>query len=489
MPLETLHLLPYGSQQQKSLNPEDARAQGVQPYGPTVALAMALNYIIGTGCFGLPYAFHTAGILLCSILLLIGLFGAIITMNYTLESLARAEGVFAATHGRGPLHRITYRKFDFTLVGEIFAGEFGKYTAQLVITLYGIGSLWSYASIFASSLASIIMTQIMEIPCDVYGPNPSNSCLDAYYTIMAFFAVIVISMVILNLSEQANVQKILCFYRVLAFSLMLATILVKLCADGADVLWIRYKKIGGYNWQHFGKGFGPTLLALNCHYNMPDVLQPLYPKMFARDTAFSALLISGTFYLLLGVLGALTFDQVNPLVSLMWSNYTGCGNGWAPCDPTHVSQLALKMLGVLAKFIILLFPVVNVTSTYPMVGLTIGDNLLSCIPKSLAAPLGPKVARNVSRLLVSIPPLILAMVFKQLDFIFSIAGILGFLLGLTIPCWFQVIGSQYCQRVWGFTGASITPYNVKFISSIKFAQIYLGITFVVTAIAVWTLYI
>nr|CCA14379.1 conserved hypothetical protein [Albugo laibachii Nc14] len=488
MPLETLHLLPYSAQQQKSLNPGDARAQGVKPYGPSVALAMALNYIIGTGCFGLPHAFHSAGILLCSILLLIGLFGAIITMNYTLESLARAEGVFAATHGRGPLHRITYRKFDFTLVGEIFAGEFGKYTVQLVITLYGIGSLWSYASIFASSLASIIMTQIMDIPCDVYG-LPSSSCLNAYYLLMVFFGVIVISIVILNLSEQANVQKILCFYRVLAFSLMLGTILGKLYSDGGEAVWVRYKQIGGYNWQHFGKGFGPTLLALNCHYNMPDVLQPLYPKMFARDTAFSALLISGTFYLLLGVLGALTFDNVNPLVSLMWSNYTGCGNGWAPCDSTQASQLALSMLGAVLKFIILLFPVVNVISTYPMVGVTIGDNLLSCMPKSLAAPLGPKVARNVCRLLVSIPPLILAMVFKQLDFIFSIAGILGFLLGLTIPCWFQVIGSQYCQRVWGFTGASITPYNIKFISSINFAQIYLVLTFVITATAVWTLYL
>ncbi|POM57945.1 Hypothetical protein PHPALM_15242, partial [Phytophthora palmivora] len=44
----------------------------VKPYGPAVTLAMALNYVIGTGCFGLPYAFMEGGIGLALTLMVVG---------------------------------------------------------------------------------------------------------------------------------------------------------------------------------------------------------------------------------------------------------------------------------------------------------------------------------------------------------------------------------------------------------------------------------
>ena len=64
----------------------DSGHTAVKPYGPAVTLAMALNYIIGTGCFGLPYAFMEAGIGLSLTLMIVGVIGSLITMNYTLES-------------------------------------------------------------------------------------------------------------------------------------------------------------------------------------------------------------------------------------------------------------------------------------------------------------------------------------------------------------------------------------------------------------------
>lgn len=457
-----------------------ASTGGVKPYGPAITLAMTLNYVIGTGCFGLPFAFKEAGIVLTASLLSIGVLGALVTMNYTLESLARAEGVCAATRGGAPRHELTYRKFDFATIGEMFAGKFGKVTVQVVMALYCIGALWSYASVFASSVASLFFSYVLGDACDAYALHPTAACLDAYYVCMAIFSAIVISMVLLDISDQASIQKFLSVYRIAALLLMLVTMLIKIGVDGTDALAARYTAIGAFNWSNFGKGFGPTLLALNCQYNMPDALQPLNPKSAARRVAFAALIIAGSFYLLVGLLGALAFDELNPLASLMWSTYTGCGNGWDTCSSTNP-------FGVVVQLVILIFPVVNVTSAYPMVGVTVGDNLLMSVPKTVSARLGMATTRNVCRLLAAAPPLVLAVVFKKLDFIFAVAGLFGFLLGLSIPCWFQVIGSRYCKRVWGFSGAAITPFTEPIISTVGFAATFLAITFGILAVAIATL--
>ncbi|KAK1930469.1 Transmembrane protein 104 [Phytophthora citrophthora] len=452
----------------------------VKPYGPAVTLAMALNYVIGTGCFGLPYAFMEGGIGLALALMIVGVLGSLITMNYTLESLARAEGVCAATGGGVPRHQITYRKFEFATIAEMFVGRWGKAAVQIVMGSYCIGSLWSYASVFSSSTASLFFTYVLDDTCDVYGDSPSSGCLDGYYVFMAIFSAIVLSMVLMDISDQALVQKFLSVYRIVAFALMLVTMTIKVVSDGSDAVASRYAAVGTVNWGNFGKAFGPTLLALNCQYNMPDALQPLKPKSKARFVAFAALLIAGTCYLLVGLLGALSFDKINPLATLMWSEYTGCGNGWEECEHSNP-------VGIIVQLIILLFPVINVVSAYPMVGVTVGDNMLMSFPAHLTERFGQGITRSMCRLSVAVPPILFAIVFKRLDFIFAIAGLFGFLLGLTIPCWFQVIGSRYCQQVWGFPGAAITEFTEPIVSSVPFASVFLGLTFVITAVAIGTL--
>ncbi|ETW04713.1 hypothetical protein H310_03866 [Aphanomyces invadans] len=469
------------------LNPLDPAAMGVRPFGAVVAVAMTLNYMIGTGCFGLPFAFASAGLGLTATFLILGFAGALITMNYTLESMARAEGIVShTTVGNLPDNCLTYRRINFSEIGGLFARDMGYHIVQTVMLFYCLGSLWAYASIFASSIASFVFTYAWGESCNVYAIDASIPCIDMYYISMALFTVLVVVLVLMDMGDQAMIQKFLSVYRIVALSVMLVTLFIKLAHDGKDLVVARVASRGewAFNWHNFSAGFGPTLLALNCQYNMPTALQPLHAseKLKARKITFIAMTVSAVFYLLLGVLGAIAFDEVNPLASLMWLDYTGCGNGWSRCPPESPAWI-----GLVVHVLVIMFPVVNITSTYPLVGLTVGGNILTSLPKTWTAPMSPSRAWMLARLMATLPPLVLAALFKKLDAIFTYAGFLGFGLGLIIPAWFQVIGIKYCRRTFKSNLAAMTPFGLPFLSSLEFATVFLYLSFLVTAVALVSL--
>ncbi|KDO29770.1 hypothetical protein SPRG_04887 [Saprolegnia parasitica CBS 223.65] len=470
-----------------SVDSTDAEAMGVKTFGPVLTVAMALNYMIGTGCFGLPYAFSIAGIGLTSLFVIVGYMGALITQNYTLEAMARADGVATAAPGALPLNRLTFNKYGFSRIGEIFDGKRGYVTVQSVLVCYCLGSLWSYASIFASSTASVFFTYVLDDVCDVYAPHTSIGCMEAYYICMLLFTVMTITLVLMDLGDQAVIQKFLSAYRIIAFGIMFVTMAFKLSVDGASAVSDRLaaREHWAFNLRNFGAGFGPTLLALNCQYNMPDLLQPLEfsKKGLVRRITYTSISISAFCYFMLGFLGSIAFDNVNPLATLMWTDFSGCGNGWSVCASGRPTWY-----GSVVHIIVVMFPVMNVASSFPMIGLTVAGNILPSLPKAITAPLGPRRTQDFSRVLAVTPPLLLATIFKKLDAIFTYAGILGFAIGLIIPSWFQVVSVKYCRRVYGNTEAEKTPFTAPVLSSLAFSTGFLYAMFVVTFVAVVSLF-
>eukprot|EP00124_Ichthyophonus_hoferi_P001177 Ihof_evm3s56 gene=Ihof_evmTU3s56 len=310
---------------------EEDDSCGITTYNSPTTLAMAINCIIGTGCFGLPFAFKSAGLGLASILLLFGTTYGLITLNYTLELMARTDGVISAKEGlETPTHRITYKKYGFTKIAEVFGGAWGRNSTQFTMVLYSLGCLWSFGSIFASSLSAMVFSYAFNEPCNIYGDH-SSSCEISYFICMAIFSAIVLTLSLMELGDQAFVQSMLTVYRVVAFAVMFITLFIKLISDG-DQVKTRSEAFGFANWNMFALAFGSTMVAVNFQYNLPDVLQPLRKKRRAKPIVFTAIIFSFTVYLALGIFGAVAFDNVNPLVTLMWSDYTGCGSGWMECD-------------------------------------------------------------------------------------------------------------------------------------------------------------
>ena len=479
-------------------NPHDPA--GMTTYGTYVSLAMTLNYIVGTGCFGLPYAFKEAGLALTTFFLLVGVIMGVVSIKYTIETLARAEGITAAQEQEAlldvktsskslephspPVHCLSYRKFDFASLGFMFGGPTGRNLVQGMVVLYGIIALWGYASVFSSSAASLFYTYYFGETCNVFG-NPSAGCEGAYFISMVIFSCMVLTLVLMDLGEQATIQNVLTVYRMIAFTAMLLTLVIKVSSEEWSNVAQRYEIIGLANPTKIGKGFGPTILAITCQFNLPDILQPLNSKKDAKFVAFAALSLSSVIYLALGLLGSIAFDEVNPLTTLNWDTYSGCGNGWEVCaSKTQFSAI----LGQLIRFLVLFFPVVNVTSSYPMVGISTGQNILLSVPATLKAKYRPIFVRNACRLLVSVPPLLLASGFKKLDDIFSLCGLLGVVVGFTVPGWFQLKSSEFCRQKWARYGydAWETPYSSA-LSSRRYVLVFVLASFVIFAVDIFTL--
>lgn len=80
---------------------------------------------------------------------------------------------------------------------------------------------------------------------------------------------------------------------------------------------------GTVRWTAFAAGFGPALNAMANQYSMPDVIQPMRDKSWARAVGNVAFTFCTVVYVALGLMGSLAFDNVNRLISINWTTYTG----------------------------------------------------------------------------------------------------------------------------------------------------------------------
>lgn len=133
-----------------------------------------------------------AGAVLCSI-----------SGLYTIEVMARAQGVHDAGDNGKPIHEIKNEKIDFAQMSQIFGGKVLRTITQFMVFMFG--TPWSYAGVFASSLSALIFSYFSEHPCDVYH-DPDADCKMSFYVLLAAFGAYGIGFSMLDVSEQVCVR-------------------------------------------------------------------------------------------------------------------------------------------------------------------------------------------------------------------------------------------------------------------------------------------
>ena len=130
------------------------------------------------------------------------------------------------------------RKFEVAELCEIFFNRFVKYAYLVLLSLHSFLVRWSFAAVAASAWAVNIPFRLGEAekcPDDAFLHNviPSGGCLYAYYFSLFIFALIVVTLCMFDVKEQAFVQFVLGVMRFATVMAMVIYCVVRL-AEGGD---------------------------------------------------------------------------------------------------------------------------------------------------------------------------------------------------------------------------------------------------------------
>ncbi|KAH3767154.1 Transmembrane protein [Pelomyxa schiedti] len=473
-------------------SPRD-KVAGKASYGTIAGFAVIINCIIGTGVFGLPYAFWEAGIPFGIILTVIMFVLTFVSCCWVLELMARAQGYQRVTgdhaigdgSGRKPLNNLVYEKFDYTKCCQTFAGLPGKIVSEIVMTFYCYGCLWASVSVFASSLSSLVLEFVpSEGHCDIY-KDPSSACQGAYYASAVFFGICVVTMSLLDVTQQIKVQMFLTGYRFVGFALMLVTIFVALGVAGplpppsysastssasVEVASFQASDAWGFHPSGFAILVTSAAYAYTVHYNMPDALTPVRNKYTLRQIMLAGLFTSMLFFLLMGIVCAYFFNGLtDPLVILNWASYTGLNGGWGEGTRTWYAWIIYT--------IITLYPILNLISVYPLIAISLASNLIHLFPKSFTEKRA-RIANYTSRIAAALPPIIAGTAFGDLDVIFTFTGLFAFFIQFFIPAVMWELSRRKMEKQFG-KGAAISIYTSKWTSNS--VSVWVGFTLGVLA--------
>eukprot|EP00732_Lithocolla_globosa_P002135 Lithocolla_globosa_v1_NODE_1306_length_2687_cov_13.421733.p1 type:complete len:558 gc:universal NODE_1306_length_2687_cov_13.421733:2387-714(-) len=438
----------------------------VRHYGSLTSWAMTVNYIIGTGVLSIPYAFSQTGLALSTLLLLGLSFLNYLSVLWQLETMSIMDYLYSrkreqeeqallvqnekSYQQRQENHntitlRITDKTFEMLqLCGFFLPQPWSSRGYSFCIILYLGSTLWAYASIFGTTMGETVPFPGLtggDVTCRYYDNNEpvSQPCLNAYRMFILLFALIVIPLSFLNLTEQKVFQMMMTFFRFFVFFLMIGWCIVFMWVEpysstdtsSSDSSPPYLPHITWFDWSRFPISFPTLLFAQAMHHSTPILTQPVSEKKKLDMIFFSVFLTTSFTYTILGITTYLYFgSDTLQSVNLNWSfDRQGPSLDWWE---------------YVIRYTILLFPAVTALSCFPLKAVTLGNsvfivlqNLLKNQQNQTNVSNSQRVVWYVSRSLVPLFVLILSIFIYDLALILQIAGSLAIFFVFFFPAFLQ----------------------------------------------------
>ena len=252
---------------------------------------------------------------------------------------SRASGVsrsdsFTIDDGMQPKFELLLtRKFEATEMCEFFFGPYMKYIYLAILGAYMFVSYWASATVAGSAWASNLPLNFGSLSqCEEesfhHDLAPSGGCLAAYRFCIMLFAVIVIPLSLVELTEQKHLQILLGLMRFLTFGCLIIYSVVNLISHPGhnpyNTTAIHNSSYHDYDHQILKFDFKGWLVAIPLvvfaqilHQGIPSMTQPIKAKKWLG--VFFAVVFTSTtlLYMSLGITMSLWFkDSIQETATL-----------------------------------------------------------------------------------------------------------------------------------------------------------------------------
>eukprot|EP01114_Cavostelium_apophysatum_P014544 TRINITY_DN3801_c0_g1_i1.p1 TRINITY_DN3801_c0_g1~~TRINITY_DN3801_c0_g1_i1.p1 ORF type:complete len:510 (+),score=104.71 TRINITY_DN3801_c0_g1_i1:96-1625(+) len=413
-----------------------ANTSAGEKYSNPVAFIYVFNLIVGVGALNLPHGFAQSGMILGVLFLALNSFLAFITVTWLIEAQAVANAILSfkemgvdasekqrkiqtgdypsltgsestdvklrdssekesllshKTESQSPkdVFEIT-RRIEVGLMSELFLGPIGQKIFYVILVIYLYGDLAIYAVTIPSSLAKVTGGWTV-------GGHYLNSC-SVYYIYLAIFAFGVIPMSCFNFQKTKILQYITLATR--NFSLLTMIILsIYFVAKHQNHVHINEETVPLFNVSALPAIFGVSIYAFMCHHSLPSLLSPVKDK--SRLNTLMGLDFVAIFMVYTGLCTSAmyAFGAGNIQELYTWNFY----------------DFQVKPIAI----ILVLYPVFTLTTNFPLIAITLRNNLMLLIPYGESYP---KTRQFVFALIATLPPIGVAFGTQSVDVLVSVTG-------------------------------------------------------------------
>lgn len=462
---------------------------------------LTINYILGVGCLGIPYAFARAGFVLCSTILLAVTVCSYMTVMWVAESgrryemqkrsVGKDEVTSEATSllnnpGSKTPETSSFRRYEVIDLVSHYLGPIHKFIYQVSLLFLMYVGLLAYTQVFCGSISALIWGE-------QDGPMGVSQLI---------FALMVIPLSCMELDEQVSIQSLMAGARFVAIFIMVAGSLFALFIDNSGEhkvgiaprshppYWASPDPKGCHMsyvacFSGFGVAFSTSLFSQLFQHSVPGLLRPLrvQPQLLSKaPRVFGASLVTTfTFYLFLGTSAASYFGtDTKSSVNLNFANF------YFGFDKDATSPWLLRLLHV-ASSIVVIFPALDTISVFPLIANTLGNNLYAASNPSFLKWIARQMAtvrqtwsQNPShrggyndlclddrkvllqeasraatilwRLVAAVPPLVGSIWATDLSFSLLLSGVAGLYVAFFAPALLELCSNSTIQNATVFQG-------------------------------------
>eukprot|EP01122_Echinamoeba_exundans_P001585 TRINITY_DN11607_c0_g1_i1.p1 TRINITY_DN11607_c0_g1~~TRINITY_DN11607_c0_g1_i1.p1 ORF type:complete len:325 (+),score=34.44 TRINITY_DN11607_c0_g1_i1:744-1718(+) len=271
---------------------------------------------------------------------------------------------------------------------------------------------------------------------------------------MAFFALAVVPLCLLDLPDQVIAQVILCFFRFVAITMMFATAVGSLYTNpydpdnDNDPPYVAYSTL--FRFEGFSSLFPIAVFSQLLHYAIPGILHPLERKSRIRRVFFLSSSTTLAIYITTGVACAMYFgSNTRALITLNWKHPAGFSPAEAP------------MWAKVLSYFVFLFPVVDMISAFPLSAVALSDMAFAMIHPRLRTQPYRTRTKVLCRLAIALPPLIASTFVRSLfcSPVFNFLNTTGFFIAFITPAILQIRSKAVCAQKFGPRLGTSTPYS------------------------------